>query len=373
MKVTCLKESLQSGIRILSRIANHNATLPILSSICLSAREGELVLMATNLEIGVVITKRASVEKKGTVAVPAQIIASIIDGINSKKITLEKKAGNVSVTAEGCVAMVNGIDAAEFPLIPTVEGSVFLKEKGSVVSRVIERVLPSMAVSSMRPDLAGVYVVQKEGSVSFVTTDGFRLGECKVSTLTPAKTNLSMIIPGKTAAEIARIFGSEEGAVAMSLGENQLVVRSPGIYLVSRVIDGNFPDYTQIIPSDFKAKISVNKEDLTAAIKLASVFSDATTNDIGFEANPQNQNITISAQSGATGQVSKNLKGVITGEKINTSINHKFLLDGIVSVSGRNVSFLFGNENTPIMLTEGEGVEKQDVSFLYLVSPIKKQ
>lgn len=369
MRVTCLKESLQSGIRVLSRIANHNATLPVLSSICLTAREGELVLMATNLEIGVVITKRASVEKKGTVAVPAQIIASIVEGIDNKKITLEKKAGNVLVTAEGCVATVNGIDSAEFPLIPIIEGDVFLREKGVIVSRVIERVLPSMAVSSMRPDLAGVYVAQKEKDVAFVTTDGFRLGECKIPALNQKNAKISMIVPGKTAAEIARIFGSEDGALVMSLGENQLAVKGSDTYLVSRVIDGNFPDYTQIIPNDFKTKISINKETLVTAIKLASVFSDTTTSDISFEANPQNQTITISAQSGTTGHVSKNIKGVISGEKTSVSLNHKFLLDGIGSVSGKNVDFLISSESAPIMLIG----DNREVSFLYLVSPIKKQ
>ena len=332
-------------------------------------------MKATNLEIGVIVTMRAAVEKDGEIAIPAAVFASIIDGMEGKKIILEKKGNNIAITTENCSATVNGVNAKEFPLIPIIKGDVFLKISGRSIARSIEQVLPSMAVSSMRPDLAGVFVVQNEEGVSFVATDGFRLSEKKIFNKKASQGTgdvMSMIIPGKTASEIARIFDSREDSIELLVGENQLAVKAGEIYLVSRVIDGNFPDYTQIIPKTHKTRASINKDALVSAIKLAAVFADSTTNDITLRFKPKGGILSVSTQSQNTGNLLKDVKGKIEGDSNTIVLNYRYLLDGVMCAEGKNVNILIGEESAPIMVMDGEEGGKP-ATFMYLISPIKKQ
>ena len=177
MEITLLKEHLINQLHLLTRITGYNTTLPILSSVYLEAKKGGLILKATNLEMGVILNIRASVKKTGKIAVPAKMLSNVMEGISEKKITIKKSGNNIKIITRTCSNEIKGVESRDFPLIPQIGKSVFLKIKGKDLARAIEQVLPSIAISNMRPDLAGVYVLRKKDKVMVVATDGFRLSE----------------------------------------------------------------------------------------------------------------------------------------------------------------------------------------------------
>ena len=372
MKTTCIKTYLKEGLQILNRITTHNSTLPILSSIYLEANKGVLTMKATNLEIGVTHTIRAAVDKKGSVAVSGSILSGIIEGIGDKNISLEKKNEGIEIKTPSYNSEIKGSLAEDFPLIPQISGEPFLKIKANQLSTAIEQVLPSIAISNMRPDLAGIYLKKTKEDVKFVTTDGFRLSE---KTLYGKKNNTAedqaIIIPGRTATEIMRIFSKNEEEVEIIVADSQIAVKGANTYLVSRIIDGNYPDYTQIIPQEFQTEVKIDKNEFLNAIKLTAIFSSTEANDLVLEIDPDTETINLTAQSKETGKANKQIKGKIKGQKEKIVLNHRFLLDGVEKIVGNKLRLLISQANRPVLLkgqTEGNG----DVDFIYIISPIKK-
>jgi len=376
MKIICIKEYLSNALRMLSRISTQNATLPILSSICLGVKEGQITLMATNLEVGVITTMRASIEKEGAIAIPAHMFSSVIDGLESKKVTIESKGGGVLVEADGFSAEINGMDSKEFPLIPKVKGDLVLVCDGNSLAQAITQVVSSVAISSMRPDLAGVCMIKEKNTVCFVATDGFRLSERKVvfrgNEAGDGKMVGPVIVPTRTALEIARIFNKSEDSINVSIGENQLVVQAPRVYLVSRVIEGNFPDYKQVIPKFFKTQAVVGREDVLKAIKMSSLFTSNETNDIVVSFLSSKGKLVVMAQAESAGKVTRELPGEVTGDDVVVVLNHKYLLDGLNGCDSKEVVFSLNEENTPVVI-EPKTTKGKSRGFLYLISPIRKQ
>ncbi|MEA3273301.1 MAG: DNA polymerase III subunit beta [Patescibacteria group bacterium] len=374
MELTFLKEHLINQLHLLTRITGYNTTLPILSSVYLEARKGGLVLKATNLEMGVILNIRASVKKTGKIAVPAKILSNVMEGISEKKITIKKSGNNIKISTGTCNNEIKGVESKDFPLIPQVGKNIFLKMKGKDLARAIEQVIPSIAISNMRPDLAGVYILRKKGEVKVVATDGFRLSERtikqKIIKKSKKKISNALIIPGKTAVEIIHIFNQREEVVSLLVEENQIAVKCENIYLVSRVIDGNYPDYTQIIPKEYKTEIILDKNELLGAVKLAALFSQADSNDILLDIQPSNRIMNVSAQSKDTGKTLKKVKIKASGKKVKIVLNYKYLTDSINSIKEDELRILINQNDSPILI---EPNKERGKNFLCIISPINKQ
>ena len=374
MEITLLKEHLINQLHLLTRITGYNTTLPILSSVYLEAKKGGLILKATNLEMGVILNIRASVKKTGKIAVPAKMLSNVMEGISEKKITIKKSGNNIKIITRTCSNEIKGVESRDFPLIPQIGKSVFLKIKGKDLARAIEQVLPSIAISNMRPDLAGVYVLRKKDKVMVVATDGFRLSEKTVKheiiKKSKKETNNALIIPSKTAVEIVHIFNQRDETVSLLVEENQIAIKGENIYLVSRVIDGNYPDYTQIIPKEHKTEIILDKNELLGAVKLAALFSQADSNDILLDIQPSNKKMNVSAQSKDTGKTLKKVRIRVSGKKVKIVLNYKYLMDSINSIKEDELRILVNQSDSPILI---EPHKERGKNFLCIISPINKQ
>ncbi len=374
MELTFLKEHLINQVHLLSRITGYNISLPILSSICLEAKKGSFILKATNLEMGVIINIRASVKKTGEIAVPAKIFTNLIEGINEKKITIKKSGNTLKLITKTSKNEIKGVESKDFPLIPQIKKETFLKVKGNELSKAIEQVIPSIAISNMRPDLAGIYILKKKGEIKIVATDGFRLSEKtlkqKINNSIKTKNGNSIIIPGKTATEIVHIFNQEEKEVSLLMEENQISIKSDNVYLVSRIIDGNYPDYTQIIPQEHKTEVIVNKNEFLNAIKIAALFSQIDSNDVLLNIQPDKKEMSVSAESKDRGKTIKKIKIKTKGKKMKIVLNYKYLFDSINSIQGEEIRILINKENSPILL---EPNKERGKDFLSIISPINKQ
>lgn len=366
MKLECVKDKLVDAVAKTEKITSKNPTLPVLKCILLQASNNTLLLRATNLEIGIEIKIPAKVEQEGTIAIPANIFHSFISQIQSDKhITLEVIDTKVHITSGSGKTTINGYSHEDFPTIPTlVEEKSFTVGAQELVAG-FKAVVYCASISSIKPELTSVLVTNDEDSLVFAATDSFRLAEKRVR----IKKNLEIgqiLIPHKSVLEIMRIFGDSREEVTIVFNKNQISFTVGSIYITSRVIDGNFPDYKQIIPKEFSTEVIVLKQDMVAALKLANVFSDAF-HQITFSVATAKKLFEIRTKNTEVGENNNDLPAAISGDDVTSSFNYKYIIDCFQSITVDSVALQFNGVSRPMLI---RGVS--DNSFTYLVMSMNK-
>lgn len=375
MKFISLVENLKKAINLAERITGKNLTLPVLSNIYLATNKNGLRILATDLELGIELTVAGKVEAEGQAVIPAKTFANFLNNLSEEKITLESEKQGIKVKSENYEALFQGINPEDFPIIPAVKTDKYLEIDKKVFYEAINQVLPSIGYISTKPELNGVYLKLEKNILTLVGTDSFRLAE-KTITDKDFKTNikdkLEMIIPLKTMQEVSRISqeSSEDvNATTIYPDVNQVQFsfkNTDEIRLVSRLINGRFPEYHSIIPKEFENKIIVNKKDFTDATRIAGLFC-GKINDIKLKLNPSQKKIIIEAQDPSLGK-SQNTLFVksIEGSPLEISFNYRFILDGLNSIKGEEVMIGLNKENNP-----GVFQAENNNDFIYILMPIK--
>jgi len=364
MKIECITEKLKEIIPKIERITGKNLTLQALSSILIIANGKTLKFRATNLDLGIEIEIPAKIEKEGVVLVNGSILNSIISSISSKNTNLELVQGNLSINTPSYKSIIKTHSQEDFPTIPIVSGSEFSFDANKFIQS-IKSVYYSASFSDMKPEIASVYIYENNGDMVFVATDSFRLAEKKIKLKKPQNFN-EIIIPIRNIIEIIKIFEQTEGEISITLGKNQISFSHQNIYLTSRVINGTFPDYKQIIPKDYTTKVSLLKQDLFTALKSVSVFS-GKFNEITISIKTKQKQIEFYTKHPDIGESTIIVNGAITGEEFEASFNHKYISDCLQSISEDNISLFFNKHNKPLLIKNNS-----DNSFLYLIMPMNK-
>ncbi|NQV87943.1 MAG: DNA polymerase III subunit beta [Parcubacteria group bacterium] len=365
MKIECVKEKLNSAIIKAEKITGKNLSLPVLSCLYLEAKDNNLKIKATNLELGIEIDVPVKVINPGVVAIPAGVLNNFVSNLNDKNITLELIEKNLVVSTPQTSTFIKSIPHDDFPTIPMVSGDVSLKINPTDFAEGLKSVWYSSAVSSMKPELSSIYIHGDDDIFTFAATDSFRLAEKKVK-IKNGRDFGNTLIPFKNVGEIIRILDEMKGEVVVHLGKNQISFSQNGIYLASRVIDGVFPDYGQIIAKDFKTEVVVLKQDLIHSLKVANIFSDKF-NQISIQINPSLKTFQIKTKNTEVGENTNFVDAVLSGEEININFNYKYIVDCFQSINVDSVSLQFNGLGKP-MVIRGVG----DKSFLYLVMPMNK-
>ncbi len=373
MKFSCTKDNLSQALSLAAGLATKNVNLPILSNVLLKAEAQRVEISSTNLELAIVVNVRAIVDEPGVFTVPGRTLLDFINLMTEEKIDFELKDNELSVVCGRSATKIKGAPADEFPVIPAMnEGKGF-----ALLARDFKKGLSEVAVSTaksdIRPELSGVYFGFNVGGDKVLTlaaTDSYRLAEKKLNLEQSAEGELKIIVPGRTANEIVHVLSSgvgEEKNARLLVGENQIALHYGSVQLVSRLVDGQYPDYPQIIPKEFKtiAEVEVNK--LIKEIKAASLFTTVGVNAINVQFNPENGLINISSTSTQTGEYKSEIESQITGEKNNILLNHRYLLDGLSSMEGESGEIKMINADSPCLISS-----KEDPGFLYIVMPIRQ-
>lgn len=384
MKITCTLDNFKKAISNSERMVSKQNTLPILNNILISAEKGGLRFSATNLEVGVVVRIGAKVEKEGGLTIPARLISNVINNLSSKdNIELEVSNQVLKIKSGSVKANIKGLPANDFPLIPQKSADFQLQIRNSELKNILSKILASVALNETRQELTGVNLILTEKEIFFASTDSFRLSEYKLllndqvidqdgyQNLIDKKNNI--IIPANTLIELNRIIsGDENGNVKMAIEENQIFFETNGTNLVSRLINGKYPEYKHIMPKDFKTRVVGEKELIAKAIKMASVFASGKTNEITLKIVPDENKLIIEAKSVEVGENTSELNLDCVGPSQEIVFNSKYLLDGINMVSSDKVALLFNSEATPAALREinnqtGEVLD----DYIYIAMPIK--
>jgi DNA polymerase-3 subunit beta len=372
MRIVCTRENLRRGINHCERSVGKNPSLPILGNVMLEAEKGLLKLSATNLETGVVSYVRAKIEKEGKTTVPAGLLAGLVHNLKDDQLVIEEAGQMLKFSSANFESKIRTISAEEFPLIPKIEKGETLKIPGGSFGEAVRRVSPALATLETKLELTGICLTINNNELKIAATDGYRLAEKKIKLADKNAGNESIIIvPGRGMGEVEKIFGEENKELTLISSENQIAFQNEDVYFVSRLIEGQYPDYKQIIPGEFKAKVKIDKEEMLNSLRLAGIFSVAQTKDVKIKL--ENDKITLHAVSGELGEHHANIPADVEGEKLEVTFNYQFLLDGLNCIKENEILFfLNGSEGPSLMRGIDEKTKKEVPDFFYIVMPIRQ-
>lgn len=383
LKIFSLQENLKQGLSLVSHISGKNVNLPILNNILIKAEEGKIRLIATNLEIGVVSTVRGKIEREGLFTVNAKIISDCVNLLlPNKKIGLEQQADNLLVDCENYQAKARGQSAEEFPLIPEVDRKNYFSADAGEIKKAISQIIFAVAASETRLELSGALLIFAGGNLTLAATDSYRLAEKMVKIKSnnedlPAEQagEKKIIVPAKTLQELLRILSvnldneveEKNSEIKFYISENQILFTYGSVELVSRLIEGQYPDYQQIIPAGSKTKISIDRPELIRAVKMASLFSKTGVNDVNLDFPAGKNQVIVSSVSGQVGENITNLEAKVAGEDNGIVVNYRYLLEGLSNMENETVNIEVVDGNTPCVIRP-----EQDENYLYIIMPIKQ-
>jgi len=366
MKVVCQREALLENLGLVEKASARHANLPVLACVYVEARKGRLLLRATNLELGIEAIMPAKVAREGSVAVSAPVFYSTISSIyGSQTVTLELVKGNLLLSTATSKTLIKAVPHDDFPTLPTIKDKTEVVLPTNEFLRGIRAVWYSASLSSIKPELASVYVFVDGGKMYFAATDSFRLAEKHIP-LKKAETFNPILIPFRNIADIIRVLDQKGGDMTIHISDNQIAFVFDSIYVTSRLVDGTFPDYRQIIPKERRTEAIVLKQDLVNSFKKITVFSDRF-NHVSFRVRPTKKELTIGAANSDIGETTETLTAALSGDDLEINFNHKYVTDSFQALTGDSVTLSFAGLSKPMVVQSSS-----DSTFLYLVMPLNK-
>ena len=365
MRLTTTKEKVLNAVLIAERIVGKKESLPILSCILLDVQR-DLSIRSTNLEAGVDIQIPCEVEEKGMVAVSAGVLSQTLRSIMGDKVVLKTEEGNLVIESRGTKTLIKAVPHEEFPALssgkPSPADIPVLRER---LLRGIQAVSYAASPSMIRPELGSVYVRTGRDGLSCVATDSFRLAE----KIIPGKVSgeSELLVPLKHALELAHILERAPGEeVRLAGDESQLTVSADGIRFVSRVVDGTFPNYKDIIPKSFSTEATVLKNDLAETLRKARVFS-GNDQHVGLHVYPKKKICRGTGESAKVVEMSDSIDAALTGDDLDINFHIGYIADCLASIESDSVILAFSGPGKPLVI---RGISDQ--SFTYLVMPLNR-
>ncbi len=366
MKLKCLIHYLKEALSLSEKISNKNATLQILNSVLISSMKGELKLTTTNLEVGIEIKIPAKIEEEGESAIPIKVLYNFLSSFPSNEnISLESSRNNLILSTSDNSTVIKGYPIEDFPLLPSInEKNAFFNLSIDDFLLGLNSVYYAASLTEIKPEIASVLITsQKNKSLTFVATDSFRLTR---KTFPYTFQDFSpLLIPYRNVVEIIRVFENESGEIKIFPNKNQLFLFSERIKLVSRLTEGTFPDYEEIIPKKSSTDVLIDTNLFSSSLKKTSIFS-GRLNEVKIEIVPEKKLFKIQASDSDLGESITTIPAEISGEKLKINFNHRYLIDGLKFIASDKISMKFNGENKPLFITG-----TKDESFYYLVMPMK--
>jgi len=363
MRFTCLRENLSQALNIAERFIGKNVSLPILSNLLLETVSSALKISATNLEYALETTIPGEVMRPGKVSVPAKVIGQLISSLTEDKLELEEKQKNLFLKTSSREIKINGTSPEDFPIIPKIKKSAGFTADGWEIKLALEKVLPSVSVSEFKPELTGVFFRVNSKTLTLAATDTFRLAEESVKLINHENNSFSFILPQRACQELVRILDAEEGEVKTTLGENQTEFVVSKTRIISRLIEGNFPEYSTIIPKNFETSSFVKRKELNDAIRASAIFASKLQEVTLFLSR---NSIEITSANPEVGEYKTKIPAVLSGKEVKISFNLRYLLDGIGALEEEEIFLGFNSTESPAMLRN-----KSVGNFLYVLMPLR--
>ncbi len=354
------------GLNIVNHLASRNANLPILNNVLIAAQDGLITLATTNLEIGIKIQIRGKVESEGQYTVPARLLAEYVSLLPRENVEMELNDNGLDINCKNSKTQIKGMSAEDYPLIPEVTDNREILVDVEEFRNALNQTIFAANIDESRPEISGVLFNFNGNQLTLAATDSYRLAEKKLKIKGGAEQRV--IVPLKTLQELSRIvFDSQEKEIKIILNDNQISFNYNNLKLISRLIDGSYPDYEQIIPTEEKNIIKVKTEDLSKAIKGAALFCKTGINDVKVTVLPEKNEVVIASTNSGLGENITNIEAEVVGEEMEIVFNWRYLLDGLNNLHSNKVILKTTNPGAP-----GTFIPEESEDYLYIVMPIRQ-
>lgn len=335
MKITARQDQLSQALRIAGRAVAARSPLPITANVLVATEDSRLKVSATNLEIAITTWIDATIADEGAITLPAKLLSEFVDTLPSEPVDVTVKDGTnaAHVRAGRYEATIRGMGADDFPVIPTAGEEAAATVEAQTLKDMLEQVVFAAAMDDTRPVLTGVLATFSGDQITLTATNGFRLATRVGELASSAAGDFSIIIPAKTLNELARILpdGEAQVQIAVTPNRNQVVFRTDQLHVVSRLVEGTYPNYRQIIPTKFSTKVVVSTDELMKATKIASFFSRDNSNIITLDVQPGGEagvgSVVVSGAAAELGEDRGELDAVVNGGETRISFNSRYVSD----------------------------------------------
>ncbi len=368
MKLELNFQKLKETVLLIDKVASKHLTLPVLSCILIEVKKNLAVFKATNLDVGIEVVVPVKTNEEGILAVPAGILSSFVSQIynDNQIVKLEMVSGNLNLTTSKSKGTIKTVPPEDFPSIPKVSDGQKFTIAAEAFVKGLKSVWYSSSVSSVKPELSSVYVYNDGNSLIFAATDSFRLAEKRIKS-TVASSVSDILIPFKNIPDIMRIIENMGENMEVEISKNLISFKARDIYLISRLIDGVFPDYKQIVPKSFSTEAILLKQDMINALKISNIFSDKF-NQIHLIIDPKAKIFEIQTKNNDVGENKTAVDAALTGDRIEINFNYKYIADSFQSIDADSVSLQLSGMNRPMVIRPVSG----DQSFMYIAMPMNR-
>lgn len=362
MKVTVTQENLNRALSAVSRVASSKTSLPILSNILLRTENNRLVVAATNLEIASVYSIGAKVEKEGTLTIPARLVSEFVNNLPKDNVVLKSEGTKLEINSGKYTSTIHGVVSDEFPDLPTISPQHTIVLAGDLLKQVIAQTVITASHDDTRPVLTGVLWHSIDGNLYVAATDGYRLAERRVA---ETKEDIKALIPATTLQEVARALPEDADEVSLLIDDMQVRFQAGDVELTSRLIDGNFPDYRQLIPKSTEINATVATAELVRTTKIASLFARESGGSVTLHTDKSKGTISIHSVASQLGENTSEAEAAVDGEG-SVTLNSRYLLEALGCVDSPNITFGFSGKLAPCVVRP-----VGDDSYQHIVMPLK--
>ncbi len=365
MELTVTQENFSKALSAVGRVASTRTQLPILSNILLRTDGNRLLIAATNLEIATTQYIGAKIIKPGAITIPARLISEFVSSLPKGQIELKVTGENIHITSGKYHSIINGVIADDFPELPTIneENSVRYEINIEEFKQAVSQTIITASGDSTRPVLTGVYWHSFEGSLYLAATDGYRLSERR---LMETKSEVSAIIPTQTLQEVLRTIADTAETIDVLFDESQVRFRVNEAEVISRLIDGNFPDYRQLIPPTSETSAVMNKAEFTRVTKVAGLFARESGGSVTVTVDSDKKTVSLHSVASELGENTSELDAEVSGDG-QITLNSRYLSEALGVVDADEISFSFSGKLSPCIIKS----TKKDTNYYHVIMPLK--
>lgn len=365
MELSVTQENLAKALSVVGRVASTKTQLPILGNILLRTDGSRLLVAATNLEIASTVYIGAKIVTPGAITIPARLITEFITNLPNNSIELHVKGNNLHIKSGTYISTINGVIADEFPELPTVneKKSISYSIKTEDFKQAVSQTIITASNDSTRPVLTGVYWHSHEGNLYLAATDGYRLAERK---LVSTKSDVSAIIPVASLQEVLRSLTDETVEVAILFDETQVGFQLGDTEIISRLIDGNFPDYRQLIPKKSDIVASLTKQEFVRVVKIASLFARESGGSITLTADSEKNTLSIHSIASELGENTSEVAGTVSSDG-QVTLNSRYLSEALSVIEDDSINFEFSGKLSPCILRSSA----KSIDYYHVIMPLK--
>lgn len=365
MKLKVTQENLHKALAIVSRVAvSRTPTLPILANILIKADKNLITVASTNLEIATTVRVAGKVTEPGSITVPARLISEFVANLPDETIDMELDNQSLIIKSKQYKSTINGTAADEFPSLPSISRQTQLTIPAQQLKSALGQTVFAASSDEARQVLTGALLTVIEGNLFIVATDSYRLAEKNIG-----KSNLDIrvLIPSTAMNDLARIIQDGSGDVEIFIDESQVMFRSDNVELISRLIDGNFPDYKQLIPAKGETTLTVSREDFINITKVSSLFARESAGSITLEVSEANQEVSIRSIASQVGDNTSKASAKVKGDG-EITLNSRYLLDALNAFKADSITMYFTGKTSPCVL---KSADDKSSDYQHIVMPLR--